>query len=194
MGVSTETCIKFYTKEKELIKKYNMDDRSDDYIYQGLVCDGGAKFNPDNFGEFSEEQKEIMKVYFDEHSMSVGEGYAKVISNIQSPEKLLPIWTKIRTSIISPFQSDLNDYHNLITSDHQKMNESIEKNKNSKKGLFTKKEDIVFPELSELKSEYDFKDTLWKVIWKIDSISKIIGLLIVAKENDMLVEITVADS
>jgi len=193
MGVSTTTYIKFYTKEKQLVKKYNMDDRSDDYIYDGLVCDGGANFNPDSFGEFSDEQKEIMKLYFDEESMSVVEGYAKVTSNIQSPEKLLPIWTKIRTSVIKPFQSDLNDYHNNIISDYQKINESVEKNKNSKKSLFSKKEDLIIPELSELKSEYNFKDMLWRIIWKIDSISKVIGLLIVAKENNMLVEITAAD-
>lgn len=193
MGVSTETCIKFYTKEKQFVKKYNMDDRSDDYIYDGLVSDGGTNFNPDNFGEFSDDEKKIMKVYFDEQSSSVAEGYAKVTSNIQSPTELLPIWIKIRTSVISPFQSGLNDYHNGIINYHKKMTESIEIQKKSKRGLFAKKEDLLFPELSELKSEYDFKDILWRVIWKIDSISKIIALLITAKENDMLVEITVAD-
>jgi hypothetical protein len=193
MGVSTETRIKFYTKEKALVNTYCMDDRSDDYIYSGLVCDGGAVFNPDSFGDFTAEQKEIMKIYFDEESMSVGEEYASVTSNIQAPEKLLPIWNQIRTAVIKPFQAGLNDYHNGIIADYEKLNKSFEKNKNARTRLFSKKEHVVIPDLLPLKSEYDFKDTLWRTIWKIDSISKVIALLIVAKKNNMLVEITAAD-
>lgn len=193
MGVNTITYVKFYTKDKKLVEKYNLDDRSDDYIYEGLVANGGAKFNPSTFGEFSDEQKEIMKLYFDKDSMSVSEGYAKVVSNIQSPDKLLPIWNKIRGSIIVPFQTDLKEYHNSIISDYKKVNDAFEKSKNTKKGFFFKKEDLIAPELTQLKSEYEFEDLLWCTIWKIDSISKVIGLLIAAKQNNMLVEITAAD-
>ena len=192
MGISTGTYIKYYTKENQLVNKYNLDDRSDDYIYDGLVCDGGAIFNPNKYGEFSEEQKEIMKVYFDEDSLSVGEGYAKVTPNIQSPEKLLPIWLKIRSSVIKPFQRDLKTYHSQIISDYKQVKEETDKFNSSKKGLFSKKK-YILPELTKLKSEYDFEDILWRNIWKIDSISKIIGFLIAAKENEMLVEITAAD-
>lgn len=53
--------------------------------------------------------------------------------------------------------------------------------------------DNQMPKLMALKSEYDFEDLLWRTIWKIESVSKIIALLIVAKENDMLVEITAVD-
>ena len=63
---------------------------------------------------------------------------------------------------------------------------------NTKKGFLSNK-NIELPELTELKSEYDFKKILWRTIWKIDSISKVMGLLIVAKENGNLVEITAAD-
>ena len=192
MGVSTGTIIKFYTTDKQLVNKYNLDDRSDDYIYDGLVCDGGANFNPEKFGEFTDEQKEIMKVYFDEESMSVGEGYAKVTSNIQSPEKLLQIWTKIRSSIIKSFQADLKSYHNQIISDYNQIKERTELFNKTKKGLFSKST-FDLPELTNLKSEFDFEHILWRTIWKIDSISKVIALLIAAKENQMLVEITAAD-
>jgi len=61
-----------------------------------------------------------------------------------------------------------------------------------KSNLFSKKF-FTLPQLTILKSEYDFEDILWRTIWKVDSISKVIGLLIVAKQNDMLVEITAAD-
>lgn len=47
MGVRTGTIVKLYTIDNQLVNKYNLDDRSDDYIYDGLVCDGGANFNPD---------------------------------------------------------------------------------------------------------------------------------------------------
>jgi hypothetical protein len=192
MGVSTGTIVKFYTIDNQLVNKYNLDDRSDDYIYDGLVCDGGANFNPDKYGDFTDEQKEIMKVYFDEESMSVGEGYAKVTSNIQSPEKLLPIWIKIRSSVIKPFQADLKSYHSQIIADYKQIKDKTELFNSSKKGLFSKNT-FNLHELTNLKSEYDFENILWRTIWQIDRISKVIALLIAAKENKMLVEITVAD-
>lgn len=185
MGVSTGTQIRFYTTDKEFVKKYYLEDRSDDYIYEGLVCNDDSEFSPENFGDFTEEQKEIMKVYFDEDSMSVTEGYANVIQNIQSAKKLLPIWNQIRSSIIQPFQQDLNSYHSQIITDYKLIKESVD-------NVDTPKDNQV-PELTTLKSEYDFEDLLWRTIWKIDSVSKVIALLIVAKENDMLVEITAVD-
>ncbi|HHH53985.1 MAG TPA: hypothetical protein ENK91_10025 [Bacteroidetes bacterium] len=133
-----------------------------------------------------------MKIYFDEDSGSVLEGYATVTPNIQSPDKLLPIWIKIRSSVIKPFQSELNNYHNKIIVYNKKIKQETEKFNKSKKSLFSKNK-FILPELTELKTEYDFEDILWRTIWKIDSISKVIGLLIVAKENGMLVEITASD-
>lgn len=192
MGVSTGTYVRFYTKEEQLIKRYNLDDRSDDYIYSGLIADGGANFTPEMYGEFSDEQKQIMKVYFDEESMSVGEGYAKVTPNIQSPDKLLPIWIKIRSSVIKPFQRDLKDYHNQIIRDYNTLQNEVDRFNSSKKGLFSSKE-FNLPQMTDLKSEYDFKNILWRTVWKIDSISKVIALLIAAKGNENLVEITAAD-
>lgn len=192
MGVHTGTIVKFYNKENEFINRYNLDDRSDDYIYDGLICGGDLEFKPDKYGEFTEGQKEIMKIYFDEKSMSVEEGYARAKSNIQSPEKLLPIWIIIRSSIIEPFHSGLRSYHNQIISDFKVVKEEIDKHNNSKKGFFSKNT-LVLPELTNLKSEHEFQDIIWRTIWKIDSISKIIALLIVAKQNDMLVEITASD-
>jgi hypothetical protein len=192
MGVSTEIHIKFYTEDKKFVNKYNLDDRSDDYVYEGLVSGGGSEFKPENFGEFSDEQKKIMKIYFDEESESVSEGYAKATKNIQSPEKLLPIWTEIRSSIIAPFQQNLISYHNEIINDYKNINDKIE-NYNSQTNIVTSKNKMSLPKLTKLKSENDFKRTLRDTIWKIDSISKVIALLIVARDNKMLVEITVVD-
>ena len=187
MAVSTSTVVKFYTKENEFLKKYDLDDRSDDYIYDGLVCNGGATFNPEKYGNFSEEQKEIMKVYFNEESLSVMEGYAEeVIVNIQSPEKLLPIWSKIKSSVAKSFQANLIEYHNGIIADHEKVTSEIAR-------YNSKKEDIILPEFTKLKSEYDFKNDLWRITSAIESISKVIGLLMVAEENNFLVEITAND-
>lgn len=192
MGVRTGTIVKFYTKENEFINRYNLDDRSDDYMYDGLICSGGLEFKPDKYGEFTEEEKEIMKIYFDEKSMSVLEGYTRAKSNIQSPEKLLPIWITIRSSIIEPLHSGLSSYHNQIIADFKVVKEEVDKHNNSKKGFFSKNT-LDLPELTKLKSEHEFQDIIWRTIWKIDSISKIIALLIVAIQNDVLVEITASD-
>ncbi len=124
--------------------------------------------------------------------MSVGEGYAKITPNIQKPEKLLPIWIKIRTSVIKPFQSDLKEYHSQIISDYNNVKEEVNKFNSAKSGLFSNPK-LELPKLTSLMSEYDFKNILWRTIWKIDSISKVIGLLIVAKESGYLVEITAED-
>lgn len=193
MGVSTGTVVKFYDSDKNLLNTYYLDDRSDDYIYQGLICDGGSTFKPDNFGEFDERQKEIMKVYFDETSGSVGEGYATVTPNIQSPAELLVIWTKIRSSVISKFNVEMDKYHDRVISDYHLFKTSIVELTLKKKSLFGNKPKYALPDTMEPLTKNEFQRKLYDIIWMMDSISKIIGLLIVAKENEMLVEITAAD-
>jgi len=45
----TNSKISFFAKEKVLIDKYNLERRSDDFIY-GLFNDGGVTFNPSYYG------------------------------------------------------------------------------------------------------------------------------------------------
>jgi len=194
MGVSTTLKIAFYTKNKEFIKKHDLDGRADGYIY-GLVNDGGATFSPENFGEFSDSEKEAMKVYFDAESLSVGEGYAEVRSNIQSPKELMKIWTKIRSKTIKTFNSKLKTYHDNLSKDFNNLIESTKHYNESinKKSWFGKTNKIEIPDFAPLMSEYNFDRLLFDLVWDIDNISQVLTILNVAKVEDVLVEITAAD-
>lgn len=163
MGVSTNCNVTFYTKEKEKIQKVELDDRADDFIYH-LMNDGGARFNPDAIYKFSDEDKAIMKIYFDENSGSVAEGYAKVSPNIQDPQKLKKIWINIRSGIIQEFDQSMKAYHEKLSA-----------------------------EPTVKMSEYDFSKKMFKYTWSLDSISGVIALLQLAIKNDHLVEITASD-
>ena len=195
MGVSTSLKFARFSKKEELIKRYDLDVRADEFIYN-LLNDGGSTFNPEYFGEFSDAEKEIMKIYYDKNSISVAEGYAKITQNIQSPKELKSIWIKIRSSIIKSFNSKMRDYHNGISDDVSglveyinKYNETLDKQK-----IFSKKEKVELPNMTtHIMSKYNFDRTLFNVIWSIDCISQILSLLDTSINDDMLVEITAAD-
>jgi len=163
MGVSTNLNVIFFSKEKEKIQKVEHDGRADDFIYH-LLNDGGSTFDPDKLGSFSDEEKEILKIYFDANSMSVMEGYATVTPNIQDPNKLKKIWRRIRSKIIKEFDDSMKDYHEHLSHD------------------------------SSIKmSEYSFEKKVFNYTWSLDSISGILSLLELAIASEYLVEITVSD-
>ncbi len=192
MGVATNCKISFYTKEKVFIEKYDLEGRADDFIY-GLINDGGATFNPSYYGEFSTEQIEIMKIYFDEESMSVGEGYAKVTPNVQDPKELKKIWTKIRTHIIKSFNKRMKEYRSSLNDSINQMQDEIKKSKESKSGFFSKKNSIDLKEPTIQMDDYRFDKVLFDYTWSLNSISKVMAGLEIAIKNDNLVEITVSD-
>ena len=185
MGVSTSTIVKFFKEENQLVNTYYLEDRSDDYIYDGLAASGGATFTP--------EQKSIMKVYFAAESGSVMEGYAEVTPNIQDPAKLIPIWEKIRGHAIKELHNKTTNYHNNLFDFHTKLEEQVSRYNQIKQGMFSKKEAFQLPSEIKLQTKDAFKRNVWDATWKIDSISKIIGLLIVAKAEKYKVEITASD-
>jgi hypothetical protein len=194
MGVSTSLKIAFYSKEKELIKKYDLAGRADEYIYS-LVNDGGATFEPEKFGDFNESQKEALKVYFDQESLSVSEGYAKVTTNIQSPKELKPLWLKIRSSIIRSFNSKMKDYHDKLSASLTGLTDSIHVSNEGleKRNIFSKKKKIEVSDIATPMSEYDFDRALFNIVWSIDSISEVLTMLNMAIADDVLIEISAAD-
>ncbi|MDF1696694.1 MAG: hypothetical protein P1U56_12710 [Saprospiraceae bacterium] len=192
MGVSTNCKIAMYTKDKSFIKKYDLEGRADGFIY-GLLNDGGATFDPSNYGEFTEHQIEIMKVYFDKESMSVSEGYASVTSNIQDPKELKKVWIKIRSSVIKSFHSELKSYRSGLLEQISEMQEEIKKSNESKSGLFSKKATIKIAEPKVKMDEHRFDRVLFDYTWSLNSISKIITGLEMAIADGNLVEITASD-
>ena len=163
MGVSTSCIVTIYSKEKEKIKKIDFENRADNFIYN-IINDGGATFNPNAINNFTDDEREIMKVYFDENSGSVLQGYATVTPNIQDPNKMKEIWIKIRSGIIIEFNNSMKEYHEKLSSDS-----------------------------SAKMSEYKFNKKLFNYTWSLDCVSGIISLLQMAIINEYLIEITVAD-
>ena len=194
MGVSTSIKIGLYNKEKEFIKKIDLDSRADEFIYK-IVNDGGATFEPEKLGDFDEDEKEVLKVYFDKDSVSVAEGYAKVTENIQSPKDLKKIWTKIRTTIIRGYKNKMVDYHKCLSNDINSIQEIIKdyNGKVDKQGLFSKSKKIESPSFTALMTEYNFDRLLFDSIWSLDCISQVLLILDLAIKEDNLVEITAAD-
>lgn len=163
MGVSTCCSVGFFTKEKEQIKKITLEGIADKFIYD-IINDGGATFNPDSIAEFSAEEKEILKIYFDEESVSVLEGYAKVTPNIQNPNELKTVWKKIRRSTIIEFEKSMIAYHKKLSADP-----------------------------SVKMSEDDFERKLFNYRCTLECVSEIISMLNLAIEDGTLVEITAVD-
>lgn len=168
MGVSTNCKITFFNKEKNKISKIELGGRADDFIYNLMAEDafliGESTFNPCAINNFTDEEKEMVQIYFDEKSLSVLEEYAIVKQNIQDPIKLKIIWEKIRSGIIKEFRQSMKDYHeNLLIDPKTKM------------------------------SEYNFSDKIFRYTWSLDCISEIIGVLQVAIKNENLIEITASD-
>lgn len=194
MSGSTSLKISFFSKEKELIKKIDLDARADEFIYD-LLNDGGSTYNPDILGEFDDSEKEIMKVYFDQESMSVSEGYATVTQNIQDPKELKMIWTKIRSTLINGFQQKMVSYHNDLTRDINLIKEVIKDHNEiiEKQSLFSKIKKVELPNITPLMTVYNFERAISDNIWSIDCLSQVLVLLDMADKEKMLVEITVTD-
>jgi len=98
MGVYTTCNLTFFNAEKQAIQRIELDGYVDSFIYS-LVNDGGAEFAPETFADFTAEEREAAKIYFDKISHSVMEDLATVTPNLQEPKKLLSVWAKVEASL-----------------------------------------------------------------------------------------------
>ncbi|MDJ1502739.1 hypothetical protein [Xanthocytophaga agilis] len=165
MGVSAGLNMYFYTQEEELKKKINLLSTVTDDIYYLLIYEYGDD-KPEGLNQFTEQEQEVMRLYFDEESLTASEGYGIVKSNIQSPKELVKIWSKLQSYFVKSFEKEMVDYHTQLTSN---------------------------PSPTSQMAPDTFKRKISDGAWTAASTSIIITRLEQAIDDDMLVEITIED-
>ncbi len=192
MGVSTNCNIAYFSKDLDLINRYTLEGRADNFIY-GLIGGSGAYFDPEKHGGFTDEEMKIMKIYFDENSLSVSEGYARITPNVQDPNELLNIWLKIRSNLIKEFNLNLAEYRQSLLDNISELKSTIQDKPRNLLSFLPNKKSIQIPQQQKEISDDKFKRILFDYTWSLDSISMIISALTIAIKNEYLVEITASD-
>ncbi|MDJ1479850.1 hypothetical protein QNI16_05090 [Cytophagaceae bacterium YF14B1] len=166
MGSSTGLNMYFYTQEKELKKKINLLSTVTDNIYYLLIYEYTDDSKPEGLNQFTEQEQEVMRLYFDAESLTASEGYGTVKSNIQSPKELKKIWSKLQRYFIKTFETQIINYQTQSISN---------------------------PSLTSQMPQDIFKRIISDGVWTAASTSLVITRLEQAIEDDMLVEITIED-